>query len=392
MAIGFQDQFYFNFSIGDRENFIINWDDLVTFKVGEQTGNVLPEWEIMFNTNDEVVMALFNEGNDLEVSFGRNPTELKETKLAIQRVGKGRAGAGLNTIYANGHYSALDYISNPQLFISDSKSGVEVIRDVAGQHFTIVADNDFNVTTSEDTQRWVQHNISNRRFVNDVWMHSFIRDSFILVGITIDGHFVLKDMRILFAQDPRWIFTTGTARGENEIIYDPDVETDSKAGFINAWLGRGRERVIHDLEEGTTSNLFIEPEPLIAITQQLARKADLAKRHGETRMVNDNVHSEYWEAAMRNLTNLAVFSSECLTLSFTGLFRDIRVLDNVVYNELEIGTDRVAQIHSGEYVVSKVMREVTNRQFATTIEICRESPNAIQGSFRTQGESAGVAT
>jgi len=390
MAIGFEDQFYFGFSIGDRQDFIQTWDDLVTFKVIESTGNVLPTWEILFYTGDEAVLAHLNEGNDLEVSYGRNPDETKTSTLAIQRVTKSYAGQDRHQIYANGLFSALGYISNPGLFISSRQSGVATIKEVVESHFNI-GENDFNIESSEDIQRWAQYNISDRRFVNEIWMHSFIRGSFICVGITSDGRFVLKDMRELFAEDPSWVFTIGTTQESNEIVYDPDPVLDAKTGFINAWLGRGRERVIHDIEAGTSADLFVEPEPLIAASQQLARRADLVRRHGETRAVNDNVHPQYWEAYMRNLTNLAVFSSDRITLSFSNVFRDVQVLDHVVYNEAEVSSGRIAEVYSGEYVVSKVSREVSNRQFATTVELCREAANAIRGNFRSQGQSEGVA-
>lgn len=390
MAIGIADQYYFDFSLGDREDFI-NEGNLVTFKVLEFTGNVLPKWEIMFNTSDEGLIARLNEGNDLEVALGVNPNETTTTKLVVERRTKSLAGAGLYTVFMQGLYSNLAYMSNPKKSISEKKSGVEVIRETVLAAGFAVGDNDFNITESEDSQRWIQHNISDRRFVTQTWMHSYLRDSFICVGITSDGSFVLKDLRRLFASTPKWNFVVGEAINENDIVYDPDPVTDSSAGFINAWMGRGRERVIHDIEEGTQANLFIEPEPLLATAQMLARRADLEKRRGEVGVLNDNVHPQYWEAHLRNLTNLAVFSSESVVLSFRNLFKNIRVLDNVTYAERELVADRTTEYQSGEYIVTGVSRELTAGQFGTTVTLCREAPNAIRGDLRATGQSTGVA-
>ena len=195
----------------------------------------------------------------------------------------------------------------------------------------------------------------------------------------------------LFAEDPKWNFVVGDVVNANDIVYDPDPVTDSSAGFINAWMGRGRERVIHDLEAGTHVNLFVEPEPLLATTQSLARKAGLERRHGEVGVFNGNVHPQYWEAHLRNLTNLAVFSSECVVLSFQGQFKPIRILDNVSYSEQEVRADRTAEHHSGEYVVTGITRELTAGQFGTTVTMCREAPNSIRGDLRTTGTSTGTA-
>ena len=390
MAIGIENQYYFDFSMGGQEDFI-NEGNLTTFKVLEFTGNVLPKWEIMFNTADDNLLSRLHEGNDLEVSFGQKPTETTTTKLVVERRTKTMAGQGLYSIYMSGLYSNLGYMSNPKKFISEKKSGVEVIKDIVmGAGFGVGA-NDFNIDVSEDSQRWIQHNISDRRFVTNLWMHSFLRESFLCVGITSDGQFVLKDLRRLFAEDPKWHFVIGDVVNDNDIIYDPDPVTDSSAGFINAWMGRGRERVIHDLEAGTQVNLFVEPEPLLATTQALGRKAGLERRHGEVGVFNENVHPQYWEAHLRNLTNLAVFSSECVVLSFQGAYRPIRILDNVSYAETEIQTDRTAEHHSGEYVVTGITRELTAGQFGTTVTMCREAPNSIRGDLRTTEASTGTA-
>ncbi len=391
MAIGITDQYYFDFSLGGEEDFI-NEGNLVTFKVLEFTGNVLPKWEIMFNTADDNLAARLHEGNDLEVSFGRNPTEPTTTKLVAERRTKSQAGDGFYTIYMSGLYSNLGYMSNPKKFISEKKSGIEVIKDVVqGAGFSVGA-NDFNIDQSEDSQRWIQHNISDRRFVTNVWMHSFLRDSFLCVGITTDGNFVLKDLRRLFAEAPKWNFVVGDVVNDNDIVYDPDPVTDSSAGFINAWMGRGRERVIHDLEAGTQVNLFVEPEPLLATTHALARRAGLEARHGEVGVFNENVHPQYWEAHLRNLTNLAVFSSECVVLSFQGQFKPIRILDNVTFSEQELKANRTAEHQSGEYVITGITRELTKSQFGTTVTMCREAPNSIRGDLRETGTSTGIAT
>jgi hypothetical protein len=390
MAIGIEDQYYFDFALGDQTDFI-NEGNLVTFKVLEFTGNVLPKWEIMFNTSNEFLIARLHEGNDLEVSFGRNPNKTTTTKLVAERRTKTQAGAGLYTIYMSGLYSNLAYMSNPKQFISENKSGVEVIRDIVTGAGFAVGDNDFNIDVSEDSQHWVQHNISARRFVTQVWMHSFLRKSFICVGITTDGSFILKDLRKQFAETPKWNFVVGDVVNDNDIVYDPDPVTDSSAGFINAWMGRGRDRVIHDLEAGTQVNLFIEPEPLLATTQALARRADLEKRHGEVGVFNSNVHPQYWEAHLRNLTNLAVFSSECVVLSFQGLFKNIRILENVTFSEQELVAERTSEHQSGEYIVTGITRELTAGQFGTTVTMCREAPNAIRGDLRATGTSTGTA-
>ena len=140
------------------------------------------------------------------------------------------------------------------------------------------------------------------------------------------------------------------------------------------------------MEDGTTVPLFIDPQPSITTGNAvLARRASLLTRHGEFRMQNENVHAGYWEAFQRNLAHLAVFSGERTVLSYRGVFKKMQVLDTAMYYERGVSPDGKPEgINSGLYIVGTVSRELTGRQFGTTLELFREAPSQVRGNFRVQ--------
>lgn len=375
--VGIEGQFLFKFKIQDREDFI-NTEDLIFFKLCEAAGNILPTFEIGFTTFDESLLGLFHESNDIEVSFGQDRDSLTDVKLVPMRVTPTRAGMHKHMIVANGFYSALGYLNTDRVFISDKKSGVEVIRDKVAQYFTPT----FNITKSFDSMNWVQSATPDRMFVNKVWMHSNVQNSFPAVGISSDGRFILKDVKAELATDFKWRFTAAP-KAAKDIYYDGDYATDYNTGFINNWVGYTREKTLYNLEEGSESQLSNVTKPVMSMTKEIAKRAEIEKRYAQAGIQSDNVHSEYWACYLRNLSSLAVLGSVKNTVSFSNLFKPIRVLDLVMFKEdsTQSLNGESSEFASGLHFVTKVARSVQNQKLTTVVELSRESVNSLKGDF-----------
>lgn len=380
--IGVEGQYVFKFKLGDRDDFIQE-EELIRFTIIEEVGNVLPTFELAFSTLDEDILAELNEGNDIEVSFGKEPTDMIDVRLIVTRMDPVRSGDQKRIFAVVGMMSAVAYLNNDKIFISDKKSGVEVVKEIASQHFD--TGSTFNVGKSQDIQHWVQANISNRAFINQCWIHSDIPNSFIACGISTDNKFILKDIKKDLSQPFRWRFISEIEK-DNDISYDGDFGIDMNGGFINNWLGYKREKLIYNLEDGTEEFISEELKPVVALAKELTRRADVEKRAATAGIKNENVHPNFWQAHLRNLSNLAVFGSVKLVVSFHNRFEKIRILDQVMFKEDSLSNVKTASSSylSGIYYVSKVARTVEHRQFVTTCEILRESLNEQKGSFATE--------
>lgn len=377
-----QGQYLVSFAITggiEKKDFIAE-EDLLKFTLIEEAGNSLPSFELVFKTRDSKILKYFNEGNLIKYQFGVDEDKLNDCPLRVLKKEFKKLGQGEVVIRLVGLYDALEYVTNCKIMDYSDKSGIEVIDEVAGNYFL----KNFNVTSSSDSQTWLQHNIPDKKFINDVWMHSYIDNSFIAIGITSEGEFILKDIKKDLAEkngEPIWRFVQNVNNEEKDITYEGDFSIDSQSGFINHWLGYGRKKSIRVLENAEDSLLESEFNPLLAITNSLDRYSNVNSRVAEFGLLNDNVHENYWKAYYQNLTNLSIFSTITTTLSYSKrLLPNMKVLDLVMFKDEETEEFLEAEEDSGLYYITKISRTIANRQLVTLVDLSREALDNLIGS------------
>ena len=377
--IGINGSYIFIFSIGNKKDFI-DEGDIDLFKIIEEAGNVLPIFQLTFRTKDDTILGLLNEGNDLEITYGPDINNVVQIKLNISKVVSNKVGSDHRRITLTGLYSALEYLTNPNLIISDKKSGVAVLKEIVEKHF----ESEFNISTSNDSQIWIQNNLPDKLFVNELWFHSYVPNSFIAVGVSTEGKYILKDMKKALASGIHdWKFTPKIVDTVKDIAYDGDHVLEDNSGFINNWFGYGRKKLVYNLEAGTDQTVSEEALSLLSLVGTLPQKSGIVQRLANIGMLNDNVHINYWKAYMANITNLVMFGSVKLSLKFSGVFKPLKILDLIMLKDDQLGAaNQASESYSGLFVVSKVVRSLHDRVFTTTVQCVRESVNAAQGTFR----------
>ena len=360
------------FQIANKIDFIED-RELQAFVLIEEAGNSLPSFQLTFTTSDESILHLLHEENDLKVSYGKDQNNLLTSILVPLKIESARVGENKRQITCSGLYSALLFLGNSNLFLSSKKSGLEVLKDIASKYFKVIG----NVDKSKDSQVWIQHNITDRTFLNNLWLRSDLGDSFPSIGITSDGRFVLKDTLKFLKEDYDWRFVTELKDTTKDILYDPDPVFSFDSSLVNNWTGYGRQKLIYNPEEGTTTYVKELADNFIANNKSVVKREGIEKRFAAIGVVNDNVHPNYHSSYQYNIANLAQLSSLKLTLSFSGEFKDVKVLDKVLYLEDSVNdlTNKSAEYHSGTYIVSKVSRSFSTRVLTTLVQICREAPN-----------------
>jgi len=356
--------------------------DLELFHIHEEAGNVLPTFAAIFYVakDNKDLLKYLNEGNSLEVSFGRTTESMIDCSLLITKYDHQRSGQNNYRIQLAGMYSARDYTA-PKIEIHPNQSGVEVINSLTDKYFKVES----NITKSADKQNWVRHNISGRKFVNDVWLHSWLPKSFLTCGISSDGKFILKDIvkEVVNKREQGWDWRfTPKVVEDNDIAYDGDYFLNTESGFINHWVGYGLRTQEFNQESGIDRSIFEEIKPLLTQSKALLRSEEIQERIGESRVLNDNVHGNYWRAYLKNMQYLAVFGSVKIILSFHKEFYPVKVLDLVMFIDYEIGEQSATGSTSGLYFVKEVSRVIAERQLTTTVVLCREGLGESQGGLR----------
>ena len=382
--IGVNGQFFLNFKVGGKNGFITDLDDLIKFSIIERAGNILPQFILTFYTRDEGIFPLLNETNDLEVSFGESKDNLDDMTLNVLKLNSlGSSGGVKELISVTGCLSKIEYLSYKKLASYKNLSGVEALKEVVSQHFTPV----FNIERSEDKQTWIQPSWTDRRMIQEIWLHSYLSKSFIACGITSNSEFILKDMKknitdyaFKFTQNPE---------SSKDIPYDSDLTIECTTGFINNWVGYGQEMLVENTDTGQKQLASAEIQPIIALTDQVVKNAKIAKRRHSTKLVNSNVHENYWLAYVKNITLLASLSSVRVQLSFQKRFPKIKLLDLVMLKVDGLNTQGSSEYRSGLYYVSKIVKTISNKQIVVIVDLVRESFNFVKGDYLSPPVNAG---
>lgn len=373
--IGVAGQYRFLVSIAGEEDFLIE-SDLQELKIVEEAGNVLPSFSIVFILQDRTILKYLNEGNPFEIAFGVDDLEL--TNIRFRIFGKpyiSKLTQHQYLIKLVGLYDAIKYYSDCKVGVTAPMSGIEAIINAAGNHFEV----DTNIQRSQDRQSWIQSNISDKSFVNQVWMHSYLPGSFPAIGISGEGDFIIRDIKKLSKEKYKWIFTSTDINKSNEIAIESWV-LGSSTGFANAWMGYEREKPLWNPDTGIASISKPSLQPLLATTSSLDRLGEVGTRADDFGILNENVHANYHRAFQQNLGYLSLFSSgSVILLQFTGRYIGVKVLDLVFLRDLDIDLKGAEGYYSGSYLVSRVARIVESKKFVTLVQLTRESLSELQG-------------
>lgn len=377
--IGVNGQYVFIFSIADKRDFIEE-SDLIQFKLVEKAGNILPTFSLDFFTNNPEIPRYLHEGNVLNVSFGKSiKNDIDDTSLLIMSSNCSRHGVEKIRCTVTGILNKLTY-HKTNVQITGKQDGLTTLKQITGKNF--IFDSNIITTNTDNTMYWIQHGISDKKFINKVWLHTYIPNSFISVAISSDNRFIVRDIKKKFSSGSYDWKLTSSLDSPKDISYDGDYSIETKQGFINSWLGYKRVKKVYDVEDGLLLEFSHDTKPLIALTNKLIRNVEIESKNAEIGYISDNVHSNYWLAYLQNISNLAVASTVCLKTSFQNQFKRVKPLDSVMFKEISTDFKGAMEYSSGLYIVSNVTRILGNRQYLTCLEMCRESHNQPLGNLK----------
>ena len=107
--IGVEGNYILQFSVTGHKRLkdFIEENDLITFKLIEEAGNLLPIYELIFYTNDEEIFQVLHEGNDLDCLMGKGKNEAISCKLTVTKSTSSRSGTDKRLIHITGIYSVM---------------------------------------------------------------------------------------------------------------------------------------------------------------------------------------------------------------------------------------------------------------------------------------------
>lgn len=377
MVLSVENQYYLSIVIGDKDDFIANEDDLQSCVVCEEAGNVLPTFELRFliRKESEDTFKYLNEGNIVKMTFGETVDRAVTSEFIIEKMFIQRNGQTAWDVTISGFYNAMAYLAESKIWASGLVSGVECIQSKISGYFKP----EFNIGASSDSQYWIQHNTSDRKFITDVWLHSYRPDSFVCVGISSDGKFILKDIKA--DGGAKWEF--GSEEDPEIVKFGPDYCVETRTGLMNHWAGFSRDRTVWNQDADEYADMTEQFKPILAQSEYFDRSSAVGNRIFEFRPINENVHENYWKAWRRNVTSLALFSSIGIVVEYSDKYREMKVLDRVYIQDDKAEPEAGPLVqHSGYYYLTHITRRMDNKKCSTTVKLSREALSEIKGDLR----------
>lgn len=388
MPIGVKGQFRFQFDLGSKADFIEE-RRFHNFTVIEDAGGQLPTFSLAFETDDNDLLHYINNGQQLKCRFGQSEENYDYTttlRMSFPIITRVSTDSYLVTM--TGVYDALNYINKSGMKIYDkTKTSIEVIKEETKEYFIF----DTNLEKADDAMYWIRYGTSAAKFVLETWLHYYyVKESFPMIGICIDGKFIFRDFKTLIEQysaAPKWIFRYD-GEGGNIITITGDYTIKTSDEFLNQWAANDINMDYFDIDAGDSKPIKTDLKVKMANNPKLNRQETSEPKilfGSQSELPLGNVHKFWQQAYINNTANLSVFSSIKIGVTFSG-FKDVRLLDYVSFidDEPSLGSlqPRTNRYYSGNYIVTKVSRTMQGRTVVTYVEMVRETPSELKGELR----------
>lgn len=375
MTIGIVGQYELAINI-DGVNDVVREENFDFFAAIEDLGGGLPTFELQFRSTSPDLIARFNEGCQLSVRYADGRGISRTAELFIVKPRMKRRGVGEYLHNLVGTVNQPGYNTNQRIQITDRITSVEAIRAAVSPYFTL--DTNCNVN---DAMNWIQHNISDRRFIWDTMMHMDIPNSFPLMGITMDGRFRLLDARKVAAGKRLPEF----GYGDSGYLIDVDFEVRNNGTLLNSQAGYGIEQSESVLgKHKSFSDVRITQPVSNLLTHNTAfnRAVDSPTRRLPPVTLTDDMHANYWEAYRRNYASALAYSSSVVEFGVRNRLIDASIGDLALFRDDEAGNRSSIESYSGQYFISKLTTKIEQRNMISGVSLTRENVNRAEGALR----------
>jgi hypothetical protein len=145
-------------------------------------------------------------------------------------------------------------------------------------------------------------------------------------------------------------------------------------GFLDTMVGAGKQTYEYDLVKNIITNRKITKTKIT--TDKLARLDDV-ERYAKMSLITDNTHDNYGKATLIQNFNLAKIQNFSTIIELGNQFADIKLLEGytVIYPQDDQTTMLNNESFSGKWITSKIIRQIENNSFKTSVELNREGIN-----------------
>ena len=376
--ITIQNQIVLQFSIGQFADFIAV-QDFRGMRIIENAGGLRPILELRFLLTNTEILPYINQGNIISLRYGI--TNLSEDVLQFEIQGD----IDTPQYKLGSEVCILGAMYNPA-FIGQQGS-----QTIKGKSFEVLqqlctsSNMKFktNVQRTNDNQVWTQDGKNIWNFTTHIATRAYKDNStFFSYGFD-NNNYYFYDVKDLFSQGAKWLLAcqaAGKDENSNVVNIGTYIPDGSLQGQMAQMAGKNVNTVGFNVDEGE----FVYPKHKLKTfttldTNSVNINATNCKNYNYM-ITSGTDHGNTLEAINQNRRNNTLFSSYVVRVPIPGQYRDFRLLDTVQL----IPAQKDPQ-SEGLYVITGIVREISNNMYSTNLTLNRESANGIKGDL-VQGE------
>jgi len=371
--IGITGEYALTINIGEKSDIVLP-QDLVSFKLIEEVGNVVPLIEIIIRVYSEDLIRYLNSNNLCSIGIGKTTDFTIYGKYIILNRERIETATNSILIKLTGIYDCVKYI-NAGVIYGNHESSFNIIKELVSNYFTFESD----LSNSNDKMNWWSFNKPVNKFVTDLWLHSNHANELPLLGITSSGTFrYLSLVNRLKSGNPDWVFTTNLEERQsnnNFVVLDSVPTIQSNLATNSALLGFPRSRIVHNIAK-IKSKVSTAGKIKLLNSGQESQLNNIGSVLSKISFINENVHEKYYDMYDYNtkaLLSLNNYNAKCV---FHHDFRDIKILDTVILKDNNF-INSINSDFAGIWLVKKVSRTIIDHKLYTIVILSKDGINDL---------------
>jgi hypothetical protein len=354
----------------------IQMTDLKDFYVIQEIGNLLPTFHIEFTSasswkefwNENMVLFL-----KMEHSYGSEyPPVIRENYVLLSYDARD-LGNSMVLYTASGVLNKPAFTQTPYINAFGPSDGIEVAKKIAEKYFIIEDMNyppEVIANKTKTSQVWNQSHTSDKKFLDYIISHCYLKKSFVSNAITFRGNWAHRNMSTLSAyRDGAW-----SVGPRSQIKPIGPLRQISSSGFLNSNACYGMDLPIISAENGIRTVHRAEIE--LNFTKGKTVSAEQIERRTlpPVYFTAANESENFWLGKTNfdighALINMQLF--EFVTMDI----RPIDALDVALLEDIASNSQDMNQDTSGAYIMHKVAVGIRKNMAIMKVQIGRDTGN-----------------
>lgn len=366
--IGIEGQFIFDLKT-ELNSSLVQYSELISFTSIEECGLLLPVFKISLIISDIKNLSYFHEGSIIKLAIGKTKKDLKYINLQVVQISETLESAKNLSIVATLYKPSYSRTTKIRPF--SNKTTVEVLKEIVGAYFEIES----NISISSDRRNWFQFGLSDKNFVEFLWLNSSISSGILALGCSAtDNKFIIKDIIKEFTKSSYDFRASYKQQNKEDFQISNIFGTSGSYGFYNSWKAHNKTGFNFNPSTSEFESFDFGISSLLSTSNKISNNDEVEKD-----MVDITYSSDfsYSRAKKYNLFALSNYSKYQIEVESVGYFHEIKLLDKI-YLDLKEQSKNNEEYFSGNYLVSRVVRSIVNNQYSTKVTLTRESPGNLR--------------